>query len=105
MSVVRIAVRGYELDSDGHLNPATYFNYAEHARWECRQPAGINGDALVASRIGPGDAGGDDLDLDQELLVPDPRRWTTAPELLGLSRAPHAAAPGRHGGDEAEGGG
>jgi hypothetical protein len=49
------------------------------------------------------------VDLDQRLLVPDPRRWTCsltrAPGLLGLSCAPRAAAPGRHGGDETEGGG
>jgi acyl-CoA thioester hydrolase len=42
---VRIAVRGYELDSNGHLNRAVYLQYAEHARWE----------QLRASGIGPAD--------------------------------------------------
>ena len=27
-------VRGYELDSFGHLNNAVYLNYAEQAKWE-----------------------------------------------------------------------
>jgi YbgC/YbaW family acyl-CoA thioester hydrolase len=30
----RITVRGYELDSFGHVNNAVYLNYCEHARWE-----------------------------------------------------------------------
>ena len=30
-----IQVRGYELDSFGHVNHANYLNYLEHARWRC----------------------------------------------------------------------
>ena len=30
----KIMVRGYELDSFGHVNNAVYLNYCEHARWE-----------------------------------------------------------------------
>lgn len=29
-----LQVRGYELDSFGHVNHAVYFSYLEHARWE-----------------------------------------------------------------------
>lgn len=29
-----LTVRGYELDSYGHINNAVYLNYFEHARWE-----------------------------------------------------------------------
>jgi len=29
-----ISVRGYELDSYGHVNNAVYLNYFEYARWE-----------------------------------------------------------------------
>ena len=50
---VRIAVRGYELDSNGHLNWAHYLHYAEHARWECLRAAGLSLDKLVASGAGP----------------------------------------------------
>jgi acyl-CoA thioester hydrolase len=30
----KIIVRGYELDSFGHVNHAVYLNYCEQARWE-----------------------------------------------------------------------
>jgi acyl-CoA thioester hydrolase len=50
---VRIAVRGYELDTQGHLNQAVYLQYAEHARWECLRAAGLPGDKLLATGAGP----------------------------------------------------
>ena len=50
---VRIAVRGYELDTQGHLNQAVYLQYGEHARWQCLRAAGISQDRLVASGMGP----------------------------------------------------
>lgn len=34
-------VRGYELDSYGHVNNAVYINYTEQARWEILEQAGI----------------------------------------------------------------
>ena len=30
----KFSVRGYELDSYGHVNNAVYLNYFEQARWE-----------------------------------------------------------------------
>jgi len=50
---VRVKVRGYELDAQGHLNWAEYLHYAEHARWECLAAAGITQDALIATGFGP----------------------------------------------------
>ena len=50
---VRVKVRGYELDTQGHLNWAEYLHYAEHARWECLAAAGITQDALIATGFGP----------------------------------------------------
>lgn len=50
---VRVKVRGYELDTQGHLNWAEYLHYAEHARWELLAAAGISQDALLATGIGP----------------------------------------------------
>ena len=50
---VRVTVRGYELDRQGHLNQAVYLQYAEHARWACLQAAGIAQDRLIADGIGP----------------------------------------------------
>lgn len=51
---VRIRVRGYELDTQGHLNWAEYLHYAEHARWEFLAAAGITQDALLATGFGLG---------------------------------------------------
>src|ERR1700716_1164898 len=50
---VRITVRGYELDTQGHLNWAQYLHYAEHARWECLRAAGAEHERLIASGAGP----------------------------------------------------
>ncbi len=50
---VRIAVRGYELDTNGHLNQAVYLLYAEHARRECVRAAGIAEDKQRAAGVGP----------------------------------------------------
>ena len=50
---VRIAVRGYELDPQGHVNQAVYLQYAEHARWEFLRAAGITQQSLAAAGVGP----------------------------------------------------
>jgi acyl-CoA thioester hydrolase len=50
---VRVAVRGYELDVQGHINQAVYLQYAEHARWEMLRAAGITPDVLRDARSGP----------------------------------------------------
>jgi acyl-CoA thioester hydrolase len=51
--LVRLAVRGYELDARGHVNHAVYLQWAEHARWECLHAAGISYDVLTSSGVGP----------------------------------------------------
>ncbi|MGA5038646.1 acyl-CoA thioesterase [Streptomyces capoamus] len=50
---VRVTVRGYETDVQGHLNQAVYLNYAEHARWSLLQAAGISQTGLLARGVGP----------------------------------------------------
>jgi acyl-CoA thioester hydrolase len=50
---VPVTVRGYELDTQGHLNQAVYIQYSEHARWELLAAAGIQQNAMVAGGIGP----------------------------------------------------
>ncbi|MFD8519059.1 acyl-CoA thioesterase [Streptomyces capillispiralis] len=50
---VRVTVRGYETDVQGHLNQAVYLNYAEHARWSLLQEAGISQSGLIARGVGP----------------------------------------------------
>ncbi|WNI26254.1 acyl-CoA thioesterase [Streptomyces sp. ITFR-16] len=50
---VDVTVRGYELDTQGHLNQAVYLQYAEHARWELLRAAGLPQDRLLADGVGP----------------------------------------------------
>lgn len=50
---IRIAVRSYELDTQGHLNGAVYHQYGDHARWECLRAAGVSLDALQATGVSP----------------------------------------------------
>jgi hypothetical protein len=50
---VRIAVRGYEIDAQGHLGGVVYLQYGEHARWECLRAAGITPHKLAAAGVGP----------------------------------------------------
>ncbi|MFE5738550.1 acyl-CoA thioesterase [Streptomyces celluloflavus] len=48
-----ITVRGYETDSQGHLNQSVYLQYAEHARWSLLQASGISQRTMVDRRVGP----------------------------------------------------
>ncbi|WP_133917759.1 acyl-CoA thioesterase [Streptomyces sp. NBC_00582] len=50
---VRITVRGYETDVQGHVNQSVYINYAEHARWSLLQAAGISQNRLTGQGVGP----------------------------------------------------
>lgn len=50
---VPVTVRGYELDTQGHLNQAVYLQYTEHARWMLLAAAGIRQNEMVAGGIGP----------------------------------------------------
>lgn len=50
---VRLSVRAYEIDGNGHVNGTVYLQYAEHARWEFLRAAGIEYEALVARGVGP----------------------------------------------------
>ncbi|MEU5593230.1 acyl-CoA thioesterase [Streptomyces sp. NPDC020298] len=50
---VRVTVRGYETDVQGHLNQAVYLNYAEHARWMLLKAAGISQAELLGRGVGP----------------------------------------------------
>jgi len=50
---VRVSVRGYELDLNGHVASAVYLQYSQHARWECLRAAGVDQGQLIASGVGP----------------------------------------------------
>ncbi|MGN1114803.1 MAG: acyl-CoA thioesterase [Oscillospiraceae bacterium] len=40
-SIYRLTVRGYELDSFGHVNNAVYLQYAEAAKWDVFSKMGV----------------------------------------------------------------
>jgi acyl-CoA thioester hydrolase len=50
---VRVSVRAYEIDGNGHVNGAVYLQYAEHARWEFLRAAGIDQQAFTERGVGP----------------------------------------------------
>ncbi|MBA0054227.1 acyl-CoA thioesterase [Streptomyces sp. AJS327] len=50
---VRITVRGYETDAQGHLNQSVYLQYAEHARWTMLERAGIRQQDMLKAGVGP----------------------------------------------------
>ncbi|MEV0253738.1 thioesterase family protein [Streptomyces sp. NPDC050732] len=50
---VSVGVRGYETDTQGHLNQAVYLQYAEHARWSLLREAGIEQTDLLDKGVGP----------------------------------------------------
>ncbi|UNO40199.1 acyl-CoA thioesterase [Streptomyces sp. MST-110588] len=50
---VRVRVRGYETDAQGHLNASVYLQYAEHARWSLLEAAGVPQSALLDKGVGP----------------------------------------------------
>lgn len=50
---VAVVVRGYETDTQGHLNQAVYLQYAEHARWSLLQKGGIRQTDLLERNVGP----------------------------------------------------
>ncbi|MFI7347297.1 acyl-CoA thioesterase [Streptomyces sp. NPDC049936] len=50
---VLVGVRGYETDAQGHVNQSVYLQYAEHARWQHFQAAGITQAAILAAGTAP----------------------------------------------------
>lgn len=51
--LVEVTVRGYELDTQGHLNQAVHLQYAEHAWWELLRAAGVPQEKLLAGGVDP----------------------------------------------------
>jgi len=52
MFAVRLSVRSYEIDFNGHVNHANYHRYAEHARMEHLVAAGATMEAMAAHGVG-----------------------------------------------------
>lgn len=50
---VRLEVRSYELDTQGHVTTAAYLQYADHARWKLLEAAGIDLEELRRTGLGP----------------------------------------------------
>ena len=84
---LRIGVRSYEVDVNGHVNHAVYHQYAEHARMEHFRAAGLS-----QARLGEHGAtivllattvnfrselrAGEELTVDSELVFGDGRAFT-----------------------------
>jgi acyl-CoA thioester hydrolase len=50
---VRLEVRAYELDTQGHVTTAAYLQYADHVRWKLLTAAGIDLEELRRAGLGP----------------------------------------------------
>lgn len=50
---VRVVVRGYEIDANGHVAGSVLLQYGQHARWECLRAAGVDLAAMRSAGIGP----------------------------------------------------
>ena len=50
---VRLEVRAYELDTQGHVTTAVYLQYADHARWKLLEAAAVDLEELRRSGLGP----------------------------------------------------
>lgn len=50
---IRIDVRISDIDPQLHVTSAAYLQYADHARFECVQAAGVSVDQLLRDRLGP----------------------------------------------------
>jgi acyl-CoA thioester hydrolase len=50
---VRVAVRGYEVDYNGHAAGTVLLQYGQHARFECLRAAGVDQSDLLASGVSP----------------------------------------------------
>ncbi len=48
-----LEVRGYELDSFGHVNHSVYLNYLEHARWRMLEQEGITLAQITELKLWP----------------------------------------------------
>ena len=90
---VRVTVRGYELDTQGHLNWAEYLHYAEHAFLGCLAAAGITQHALLAAGFGPAALGvqvrfrrelrgGDDVDVTCAFIWGDGKTFQVRHDFL-----------------------
>lgn len=89
---VRIAVRVYELDVQGHVGGAVYLQYGEHARWECLRAAGITQRAMHDAGIAPVRLeetvryhhelrGGDEVDVSCEFVWGDGKAFDVRQEF------------------------
>src|SRR5690348_851196 len=50
---VRLAVRSYELDTQGHVTTAAYLQYADHTRWKLLEAAGVDVEEMRRTGVGP----------------------------------------------------
>jgi len=76
-----IEVRGYELDSFGHVNHAVYLSYFEHARWQALWAAGLDPGRFRRGEIGVYVVRVE-ADFTAELSLGDSLRIETAAEEL-----------------------
>ncbi|MBW0102488.1 thioesterase family protein [Pseudonocardia sp. KRD291] len=90
---VRIGVRSYEVDVNGHVNHAVYHQYAEHARMEHFRAAGLSQAALGArgvtvvllsttARFRAELRAGEEIEVDSEITFGEGRSFTMGHRIV-----------------------
>ncbi|SFN07049.1 acyl-CoA thioester hydrolase [Pseudonocardia ammonioxydans] len=109
--VVRIAVRSYEMDVNGHVNHAVYHQYAEHARMEHIRATGLTQHALAEHGLTVVLLSttvhfraelrhGEEIDVDSEIAFSDRKPFTMRHRIVRV--ADGDGAPANHLAAEAE---
>lgn len=89
---LRIGVRSYELDTQGHVNGSVYIQWADHVRFEFARSAGVVVEDMLKSGFGPINLettlrfkrelrGNDEIDLSCAFLWGEGKTFTVRQEI------------------------
>lgn len=92
---LRIGVRSYELDTQGHVNGAVYIQWADHVRFQFARSAGVVVEDMLKSGFGPINLettlrfkrelrGNDEIDMSCAFIWGDGKTFTVRQEITRI---------------------